>query len=161
MPAAALHLVQAGDARRHGARPAADVRDFAELRAQGLTQQLTAARLGVSERTAQRYDRAWRRLAHACAEADPPGVVEPVVAGALRRVVVADGACAQPGALAPDMFPDPANPAAVAAATAFCARCPVTGPCLLLARAYGAEDGVWGGMLLTPADAGQAEGGAA
>jgi hypothetical protein len=73
-----------------------------------------------------------------------------VVTSGLRRVVLADGACVQRGAVVPDMFPDPANAAAVATATAICARCPVTGTCLLLAKSYGAEDGVWGGVLLTP-----------
>lgn len=88
-------------------------------------------------------------------------VAEAAVISGLRRVVLADGACAQPGAAVPDMFPDPADPAAVAVATAACARCPVTGTCLLLGRAYGAEYGVWGGVLLTPAEPGQAEGGVA
>lgn len=44
-----------------------------------------------------------------------------------------------------DFFPDPADLAAISAAKALCATCPVAGECLTWAIETNQTEGVWGG----------------
>lgn len=44
-----------------------------------------------------------------------------------------------------DFFPDPADLAAVSAAKALCATCPVAGECLTWAIETSQTEGIWGG----------------
>lgn len=137
--------------RVRSARP--DLRDFAELHAQGVSVRQAAARLGVGRNVAERAYRTCRTAAAGPPDA-PAGLagLTPPQVRSLARLVVTTGRCAQ-AADPPDMFADPADLAAVAAATSYCASCPVTGECRRLAAAYGIEHGVWGGVLLDHSDA--------
>lgn len=48
-----------------------------------------------------------------------------------------------------DFFPDPADLAAISAAKALCASCPVAGECLTWAIETNQPEGIWGGHTPT------------
>jgi hypothetical protein len=87
-----------------------------------------------------------------------PAVVHPAAMNAtdLYLYVADRGACTRLDR--PDeMFPNPADQAAVERARTICAGCPVRAYCRELARRNDESHGVWGGRLLRPSEFTDAE----